>query len=272
VIPAAADYVRAASLDEALAALADPEAKVLAGGQSLLPVMKLRLARPALLVDIGGLDLAGVSVVDGSLRIGALTTWDELERAAELERPALAGLAECAQAVGDLQVRNWGTVGGSLAHADPAADAPAVLLALGATLELRSPGGTRTVPLVDFVRGPFLTALEPAEIVTQIAVPLPEAGAGSAYDKVEHPASGFALAGAAAVVQPDGASLVALTGIGARPLALAGDGVAEELAAAEVYGDDFASAEYRRHLAAVVARRALDRARKRAEEDSTWQA
>lgn len=270
MIPAATDYVRATSLDEALAALADPEAKVLAGGQSLLPVMKLRIARPTLLVDLGGLELTGVSTAEDRLRIGALATWDALASARELERPALAGLADCARAIGDLQVRNRGTIGGSLAHADPSADGPAALLALDASLELRSSPGARTVPLADFLRGPFLTALEPGEILTEIVIPLPEAGAGSAYAKIEHPASGFALAGAGALVRPDGTSTVALTGIGAQQFALDGDDIAESLAAAEIYGDDFAPTEYRRHLAGVVARRALELARARAEEDKTW--
>ncbi len=272
MIPAPATYLRAASLDEALAALAaDPEAKVLAGGHSLLPVMKLRIARPSLLVDIGGLDLAGVSSVGEALRIGALTTWDELTRSAELERPALGAFADCAHAIGDLQVRNRGTIGGSLAHADPSADAPAALLALGAELELRSPRGSRTVPLAEFLRGPFTTALELDEIVTEIIVPHPGSGAGSAYVKVEHPASGFALVGAAALVEPDATSVVTLTGIGAQQFALAGNDVTASLAQAEIYGDDFAPTEYRRHLAGVVARRALDLAKTRAEEDARWQ-
>ena len=272
MIPAATDYLRPASLDEALAALADPEAKALAGGQSLLPVMKLRVVRPTLLVDLAGLDLAGVSVADDTLRIGALTTWAELARAPELERPALGGVADCTRVIGDLQVRNRGTVGGSLVHADPSADAPAALLALGASLELRSPAGSRTLPLVDFLRGPFATALEPGEIVTEIHVPLPGPGAGSAYTKVEHPASGFALAGAGALVRSDGTTTVAITGIGAHQVAFAGDELAAAVGAIEVYGDDFASAEYRRHLAEVVARRALAQAEERGKEDAAWRA
>ena len=268
MIPAATDYLRPTSLDEALAALEDPDAKVLAGGQSLLPVMKLRVVRPALLVDLGGLGLAGVSVEDDELRIGALTTWDELARAPELDRPALGGVADCARVIGDLQVRNRGTVGGSLAHADPSADAPAALLALGATLELRSLSGDRMLALAEFLRGPFTTALEPGEIVTEIHVPLPGPGAGSAYTKIEHPASGFALAGAGALVRPDGATTVAITGIGPHQVAFAGDDLAAGLASIEVYGDDFASAEYRRHLAGVVARRAVVQAEARAKEDA----
>jgi aerobic carbon-monoxide dehydrogenase medium subunit len=268
VIPAATGYVRPESVEDAVAALADPEAKLLAGGQSLLPLMKLRVVRPALLVDIGGLDLSGLSAANGELRIGALTTWDELAGATELERPALAGLADCARVIGDLQVRNRGTVGGSLAHADPSADAPAALLALGATVELRSTTGTRSVPVSDFLRGPFTTALEPNEILTEVIVAEPEAGCGSAYEKVEHPASGFALAGAFALVRPDASAVVALTGIAAHAVAVAGDVLQGALGDLDVFGDDFAPAEYRRHLAGVVAGRALERARARASEDA----
>jgi carbon-monoxide dehydrogenase medium subunit len=268
VIPAATGYVRPDSVEDAVAALSDPEAKLLAGGQSLLPLMKLRVVRPALLVDIGGLDLSGVSVEDGELRIGALTTWAELATAAELERPALAGLADCARVIGDLQVRNRGTVGGSLAHADPSADAPAALLALGATVELRSSSSTRSVAISEFLRGPFTTALEPAELLTEVRVAVPDPGRGSAYEKVEHPASGFALVGACAVVRPDGSATVALTGITAHAVSVAADDLPGALAGLDAFGDDFAPAEYRRHLAGVVAGRALGRACARATEDA----
>jgi carbon-monoxide dehydrogenase medium subunit len=217
-------------------------------------------------VDIGGLDLSGVSSTGSELLIGALTTWDELAAAAELERPGLAGLADCARVIGDLQVRNRGTVGGSLAHADPSADAPAALLALAATIEVRSPTGTRSVPISDFLRGPFTTALETTELLTEVRVPEPAAGSGSAYEKVEHPASGFALVGAFALVRPDGEAVVALTGIGAHAVTVAADDPAGALGDLDVFGDDFAPADYRRHLAGVVAARALERARTRASE------
>lgn len=266
MIPTALDHIRASSLEEALEALADPEAKALAGGQSLLPVMKLRIVRPNVLVDIGRLELGGVHLDETELRVGALTTWVELETAAELKRPPLAALAECASEIGDLQVRNRGTLGGSLAHADPASDMPAVTLALGAQLVLRSAGGTRTLPAAEFFIGPFTTALAPGELITEVVFPV-VAGSGSAYAKVEHPASGFALAGAAAHVGPDGKQSVAVTGVGAHPFLLAADAAPlEALADAELYGDRFAPAEYRRHLAEVVVRRALGRARERMEE------
>jgi carbon-monoxide dehydrogenase medium subunit len=264
--------VRARSFEDAFDALQDPDAKVLAGGQSLLPVLKLRVVRPSLLVDIAELAVAGVELRDGDVRagevsVGALTTWDVLARAPELEPPALAALRDCAKAVGDLQVRNRGTVGGSLAHADPASDLPAVVLALGARLVLRSASGEREVDAAEFFLGPFLTALAAGELLVEVRFPVPPTGSGSAYEKVEHPASGFALAGVAALVRPDGGSAVAVTGVAAHPFLLP-DGADPEraLAEAEIYGDELAPAEYRRHLAGVVVRRALERAEQRAKE------
>lgn len=272
MIPALVRYVRASSLDEALDALAEPEAKALAGGQSLLPVMKLRVVRPSLLVDIGQLELGGVASRDGELHVGALTVWDELARALALQRPALAAIAECAAGIGDLQVRNRGTLGGSLAHADPASDMPAVVLALGARMHVRSPEGERTVEAAELFLGPFTTSLGQQELITEVVLPVPPPGSGSAYAAVEHPASGFALAGAAALVRPDGVQAVALTGLGSRPYLLAEGDPAEALSEVEIFGDRFAPVEYRRHLAAVVVRRALERALARAEEDRSWAA
>jgi carbon-monoxide dehydrogenase medium subunit len=267
VIPAALRYVRAGSVEEALAALVEPDAKALAGGQSLVSVMKLRLARPALVVDISRLELAGIETADGELRVGALTTWADLAGSAELRRPALAAISECAAGIGDLQVRNRGTIGGSLAHADPASDMPAVLLALGASVALKSAAAERMVETREFFLGPFTTALAPGELLTGVVLPLPAAGSGSAYASVEHPASGFALAGAAALVSPDGSSSVAVTGIGATPFLLEAE-PGEALAAAEVFGDRFAPAGYRRHLAEVVVERALASAGARTKEDA----
>lgn len=268
MIPASVRYARASDLDHALELLGEPDAKVLAGGHSLLPVMKLRIARPSLVVDIGALPLHGIEPREGKLHIGPLTTWDELASAPELGRTAIAAIAACAREIGDLQVRNRGTIGGSLAHADPASDMPAVLLALGATLTLRSPAGERRIALPDFLLGPFTTALEAQELITDIAVPVPAARSGSAYVSVEHPASGFALAGAAALVGPAGET-VAVTGIAGTPLLLPDEAdPADGLAGLEVFGDRFAPAEYRRDLALTCARRALDTARLRAAEDT----
>jgi aerobic carbon-monoxide dehydrogenase medium subunit len=275
MIPASTRYVRAASLEEALEALAEPDATALAGGQSLVSVMKLRLARPSLVVDIGRLDLAGLDVREGELRIGALTTWADLARAPELSRPALAALAECAAGIGDVQIRNRGTIGGGLAHADPASDMPAVVLALGSRLVVRSAGGERTVDASEFFIGPFRSAVGEREILTEVVVPLPPTGSGSAYAAVDHPASGFALAGAAALVRPDGSRNVALTGVGARGHAFLlpeDDDPEDAIASAGIYGDRFAPTAYRQHLAGVVVQRAVGRARARAEEDVAWQA
>jgi aerobic carbon-monoxide dehydrogenase medium subunit len=263
VIPAPTRYARATDVDHALELLADPEAKALAGGQSLIPVMKLRIARPSLVVDISRLDLRGVSEHEGELHVGPLTTWRELVASEVLSRPGLAAIAECAAGIGDLQVRNLGTIGGSVVHADPASDMPAVLLALGARLRLRSSEGERELPLAEALVGPFTTAIGQGELLVDVVAPIPPTGASSAYCSVDHPASGFALVGAAALVQPDGETL-ALTGVGATPFVLADGDPRAAIAAAEIYGDRFASAEYRRELATILAERALAKARERA--------
>jgi aerobic carbon-monoxide dehydrogenase medium subunit len=267
MIPAATRYARASDLDHALELLGEPEAKVIAGGQSLIPVMKLRVARPGLVVDISGLDLRDVREEGDVLHVGPLATWAEIATAEAFERPALRAMRECALGIGDLQVRNRGTIGGSLVHADPASDMPAVLLALGAELRLRARDGEREVAVTEFLRGPFLTELGEQELVTDITIPVPPRGSGSAYISMEHPASGFALAGAAVLVGPDGET-VALTGVGATPFVLPAGDVRDAISGAEIFGDRFASEEYRRELAAVVAIRALDVARERARHDS----
>jgi carbon-monoxide dehydrogenase medium subunit len=269
MIPASVEYVRPASLEEALAALGEPDAKAIAGGQSLLPAMKLRIARPSLLVDIGGLELDGMAMQDDELAIGALTTWDELSRSEALRRPALAAIGECASSIGDLQVRNRGTIGGGLAHADPASDMPAVMLALGARLTVRSAMGERTIEAAELALGPFTTSLTEGELITEIGIPAQPGGSGSAYVAVEHPASGFALAGAAAHVRPDGTKRVALTGIAAAPFLLDGD---DGLQSGELFGDRFAPVEYRESLATTVIWRAIDRATERSLEDASWKA
>jgi aerobic carbon-monoxide dehydrogenase medium subunit len=254
LIPAATRYARASDVDHALELLAEPDAKVVAGGQSLIPVMKLRIARPSVVVDISRLDLRGIEERGAEIHIGALTTWSEL---ADATLPSgLEAIGECALEIGDVQVRNLGTIGGSVVHADPASDMTAVLLALGARLHIRSPEGAREVSLGDILVGPFMTSLGPGELVTSIVVPVPAAGSGSAYASLEHPASGFALAGAAALVTPTGQT-VALTGVGATPFVLADGEPRDAIATAELFGDRFASEEYRRALALVVAERAL---------------
>ena len=261
MIPAAVDYVRPGSVEEALEALGRPDAKLLAGGQSLLPAMKLRIARPSVVVDISGLDLDGIEERNGELVIGALTTWDELERSGA--RPAFRALADCAAGIGDLQVRNLGTIGGGLAHADPAADMPAVTIALGARLTVRSTSGERTIDASELALGPFMTSLGEGDLITEVVIPVPDEGSGSAYVVTEHPASGFAVAGAAAFVGADGTQRVAVTGVAAAPFLLEG-----ELDDAELFGDRFAPVEYRKELARTMVDRATALAEQRAKEDA----
>jgi aerobic carbon-monoxide dehydrogenase medium subunit len=261
MIPASVDYVRAGTIEEALDALAQPDAKLLAGGQSLLPAMKLRIARPSAVVDIGALGLGGIEERDGQLVIGAMTTWDELARTDT--RPALRAIGDCAVGIGDLQVRNLGTIGGSLAHADPAADMPAVTIALGARLTVRSKSGERTIDAAELALGPFMTSLAEGDLITEIVVPVPDEGSGSAYVAIEHPASGFAVAGAAAFLGADGTRRIALTGVAAAPFLLDG-----KLDDAELFGDRFAPVDYRRQLAKTLVDRATALAEQRAKEDS----
>jgi carbon-monoxide dehydrogenase medium subunit len=281
VIPAAFGYQRPASIEEALKIIgSDPGAKLLAGGQSLLPLLKLRLGSAETLVDIGRLPgLKGVRKLDdGRIAIGALTTYADL-----LESPVREyGLfRDALPHIGDLQVRNRGTVGGSVAHADPASDLPACLLALDAELVIRSASGERTAGVDGFFDGPFTTALQSGEIVTEIRLPGPRDDAGSAYVTLEQPASGYAMVGVAAVVivnDHDGiaSANVALTGVGDHPYrasavesALAGsDGSKASIAAAaahatdgvEVNSDIHADREYRTAMAAVYTRRAIESA------------
>jgi carbon-monoxide dehydrogenase medium subunit len=286
MIPAKFDYHRAGSLDEAIALLGSTAgAKVLAGGHSLLPMMKLRLAQPAALIDIGRLaDLKGISRAGDRVRVGALTTHAEIAASPILLEDCPL-LAEAAGKIGDPQVRNKGTIGGNVAHADPASDLPAVLVALGATLHLRGPAGPRQVPASAFFVDLLTTALGGNEVLLAVEVPRLSATTGSCYLKVEHPASGYAVCGAAATVSlaPDGkcaAASLAFNGVAAIPVkadgvaaALAGKvpndaaiaaAVAGHLAVAEPLGDVHASGEYRVELARVYGRRALAKARDRA--------
>jgi carbon-monoxide dehydrogenase medium subunit len=277
MIPAAFDYRRATSLDDALKAIAGGDAKVLAGGMSLLPLMKLRLAAPATLVDIGRLtELKGVRKLDdGRIAIGALTTYAEL-----MDSPArhYGLLRDAVPNIGDVQVRNRGTVGGSIAHADPCSDLPGCLLALDAELVARSSSGERTMPVDGFMQGAFTTSLQPDEILTEIRLPGPRDDAGSAYVSLQNPASGYAMVGVAAVVfSGDGGGIgtanVALTGVSdiayrARAVesALAGsDGSSAVISAAgehatdgQLVNDDIhADRDYRSHMAVIYTRRAI---------------
>jgi carbon-monoxide dehydrogenase medium subunit len=273
VIPAAFDYLRPSSLEETLALLAKhgEDAKLLAGGHSLLPAMKLRLAQPRVLVDLARVPgLSGIREEDGRIAIGALTTHAEIE-GSELLARACPLLPETAATIGDVQVRNRGTLGGSLAHADPAADWPAAVLALDAEIEAAGPDGRRAIPASEFFVDLLQTALRPGEVLT--AVRVRPSGPRVAYEKFRQQASGFALAGVAAVIA-DGAVRVAVTGVAAKPYRAAAvekalrkvspatiDAAAERAAeGVEPLGDLHASPEFRAHLAKVLARRALRRA------------
>jgi aerobic carbon-monoxide dehydrogenase medium subunit len=284
--PAAFEYHRPASLDEAISLLAENEdARPLAGGHSLLPMMKLRLAMPAALVDLGGIpDLDEISGNGGGLTIGGMAT-----HAAVAGSEVAIGIApvipETAAGIGDPQVRNCGTIGGSVAHADPGADYPTVLKALGGTITAAGRNGEREVSADDFFRGIFETALEPGELVTSVKVPATPAGTGAAYVKHRHPASGYTVVGAAAVVSVEGGTCtdarLTVGGVTAPPVhataaaeaLIGGPGSEEAIAAAaekvpesipHATGDAYASAEYRTHLAKVLAARALRKAFERA--------
>ena len=280
-------YYRPDSVEEALALLAEhDDAKPLAGGQSLIPAMNFRLAAPAALVDLGALsELCGVSRAGDGLRIGAMTTHTTVERSPEVARVAPL-LAEALPHVAHPQIRNRGTLGGSLAHADPAAELPAVMLALDAELVLRSAKAERRIAARDFFTGLFATALEPGELVTAIELAALPAQSGAAFEEFARRHGDFALVGVAAVVTLDasgrcGAVRIALLSVGDGPVlatraaaALRGQQPNPELlrAAAELAGDEdidpptdlHASAAYRRQLARVLTRRALSRAVERA--------
>lgn len=273
-------YVRARSVAEAGALLKQhPGAKVLAGGHSLLPLMKLRLAAPSTLVDIGGIaELKGVTVADGRVRIGALTTHAQLAASAALKE-SCPMLAEAAQLVGDPAVRNRGTIGGNVAHADPASDLPPVLLALGARFEVAGAGGVRTVDAAAFFRGMMDTAVGEYDVLTSIEIPAGAQGQRTAYIKFQHPASRYAVIGVAVSLTTSGntcsAAAVSLGGLVPKPIraaaveqALAGqalspDSIAKAAAQVtkdlgdDVLGDLYASAEYRAAVAPVWVKRAL---------------
>jgi len=272
MIPAAFDYVRADSPDHALSLLAEhgDEAKLLAGGHSLLPLMKLRLASPSVLIDVGRLgDLSYVRDAGDHVAIGALTRHRDLETSALLlaEVPILA---HAAGQVGDPQVRHRGTIGGSLAHADPASDLPAVVLALGGTMVARGPDGEREIASGHFYQGFLESALEPDELLTEIRVPK-TGGAGWSFQKFNRRAQDWAIVGVAAV-RNNGSSGVALVNMGSTPIyaravvdALASGASAADAAEraaddAEPQSDINASVEYRTHLAKVLVRRALEEA------------
>ena len=285
MIPASFDYYAPTTVADAVKLLQEKgdEAKLLAGGHSLLPAMKLRLASFETLIDITKIDeLKGISA-DGGLTIGAGTTYSSIVDSDAVKQHCPV-LAECISVLGDIQVRNRGTIGGSIAHADPAADLPALVLALDATVTAHGPDGERTIPAGDLFVGMLATSLNADEILTKVSFPALGSGEGAAYEKLRQPASRYAIVGVAAYVKLDGGKVVdarvGVTGAGAVALrqaeteqALIGtDGSEEAIAAAadkagdniDYLGDIHASEEYRRAMVKVYTRRALTEAVKRA--------
>jgi carbon-monoxide dehydrogenase medium subunit len=271
VIPRPFEYARAGSVDEAVAMLAAADGrdvKVIAGGQSLMPMLSLGLARPDVLVDISRLDLDWVDAIDGGVRIGAMTRHRKIELDSEVRR-LLPLAAEAARHVGNPRVRNRGTFGGSLVHADPAAELPVVALAHGGDVIAQGAGGTRRIPLAQFFLGYLETALAPDEVLVAVELEALTAGSGIGFHEEAQRADDFALACAAAVVHADGSARVVVGGVGDRPLRFDGD--ADELpatveATVDAEEDAFVSVAFRRRLAAVCARRALTKAAEAARE------
>ena len=272
MIPAAFDYVRAESAEEAISLIGQhgEDAKFIAGGHSLLPIMKLRLAQPSVLVDIGRLtDLSYIRDAGDHIAIGALTRHMDVETSSVLAEHVPL-LAHAASHVGDPQVRHRGTIGGSIAHGDPASDLPAVLLALGATVVVQGPGGSREIAVDDFFQGFLETALAEGELLTEIRVPK-VGGAGWSFQKFNRRAQDWAIVGVACV-RTDGRVGVGLVNMDSRPVratateqaASSGASAADAAAVAdegtEPAGDLNASPEFRRHLARVLTRRALEEA------------
>jgi carbon-monoxide dehydrogenase medium subunit len=282
MIPASFDYIAAKSLDEAISLLAKhkDDAKILAGGHSLLPAMKLRLMQPKVLIDLGRIkDLSYIKEEAGQIRIGAMTTHFQVETSDVLRRSCPL-LPETASHLGDMQVRNKGTIGGSVAHSDPAADWPAAILALDAEIVATSAKGDRVIKATDFFIEMLTTALEPGEVLREIRIPGSKGKIAQAYMKVRHPASGFAVVGVAVNLSVDGGKCqsagIGITGVSPKAYraasvesALKGNALdSKTLNAAaahaadgvDVNSDLYASAEYRKQLATVYTRRALEMA------------
>ena len=286
MIPGEFEYHRPSAVDEAVALLAEfgDDAKVLAGGHSLIPLMKLRLATPAHLIDVTRIDgLKGIREADGEIRIGAMTTESELI-ASELLWRACPLIPEAAKLIADPQVRNRGTVGGNVVHGDPGNDQPAIMLALGASLVLRGPDGERVVPVDGFYLGIFTTDFRPNELLTEIRVPIPPAGTGHSYQKQKRKVGDFATAAAAALITLDGGTCVraAITLTNAAPTALRvaeaealltgktiDDGLIDQAGALASAASDPAedlrgTVAYKKHLAGEMTKRAIRQALGRA--------
>jgi carbon-monoxide dehydrogenase medium subunit len=272
MIPAAFDYEKAGTIDEAIVALSGG-GKILAGGHSLIPAMKFRLNQPSKLVDITGIaTLRGIEEEDGEVVIGAASTHADIA-GDKLIKTKLPFFAEGASLIGDLQVRNYGTIGGSLAHADPGADWPALVLAADAAIEVQGSKGKRRIKANDFFTGLFSTALQEDEIITAIRIPAPAPDTKTTYQKFVQPASRFAIVGCAVMRFADGKITIAFTGVSDNAFrdsnaekaisgkALNAASIDEAVNAAlqdvTIMGDHFASEEYRRHLAKVYLKKAL---------------
>jgi len=287
MIPAPFEYHAPSTVKEAIGLLErhGDDAKLLAGGHSLLPIMKFRLAQPKVVVDIGR--IAGLDKIEAkgsTITIGALVTHDAVEQSDVLQKQCPL-LPETASVIGDMQVRNRGTLGGSLAHADPAADYPGAILALEAEIVATGPKGNRTIPAKDFFVEMLTTALQPTEIITEVRVPaIAGKGIGSAYLKHPHPASGYAVVGVAVVLQVSGGkcqkAAIGINGVAGKAYrasavekALVGKALDEKTVAdaaahaadgADVQADLYASSEFRAHLASVYTKRAILKAASRA--------
>lgn len=271
--PVAFDYQKVKTVDEAITALSNNDSKILAGGYSLLPAMKLRLNQPSKLVDIAGIAaLKGIKEEDGEIVIGAGATHADIARH-QLIKSKLPFFAEGASIIGDVQVRNYGTIGGSLAHADPAADWPALVLAAGAAIEVQGSNGKRRIQATDFFTGLFSTSLQENEIIIAIRIAVPADGTKTSYQKFSQPASRFAVVGCAVMRYPDGKINIAFTGVSDNAFrdanaeaAVSGKPINDDTIAAamnaaaegvSISGDHFASEEYRKHLAKVYLKKAL---------------
>ncbi len=281
VFPTSFEYHRATSVADAVAMLAErPDAKILAGGHSLIPAMKLRLAAPGMLVDLGPVaELKGVVIGDGVATIGAMTTYDGVRFDSGIAA-AFPAIVEAINVIGDQQVRAHGTIGGALAHNDPAADLTAVFLALGGSVEVVGLSGQRTINAEDLFIDLWTTSLEPDDIIIRVLLPMPAEGSSSAYSKHAHPASGYAVVGIAVAIEQSGGVIsrasIVVTGATSKPThaagavsALAGrtfDAASIEAAAAiaadglEINGDAYASDAYRVQLIKVLTKRALEAA------------
>jgi len=287
MFPYSFGYVAARSVEDALELMAKhgEDGKLLAGGHSLIPAMKLRIQSPRTLIDLGTVTgLRGIRLENNELVIGALTVHSDVA-ASDLVRKHLPGLADAASVIGDMQVRNRGTIGGSVAHADPGADFPVILSALNAAFVVQSAAGTRTISVDDFFTDFFTTAMSANEILTEVHVPIPSAGSGSGYAKLPHPASGYIVVSAGALITRQGsgtciASRIAIGGLGSGPLRaiateieLQGKPLTSQLIASaaakaadesDPMDDPYASAEYKKHVAIVYARKAIETAVERA--------